>query len=118
MKKLLILIVAIALFLHFYPQPEVDEKFTEIKTIALDKFSSATDTKVRLKSDKIYTDLEHKFDSFSEEEQKYLKEITATRKQVKDFYLDYCKGDKQTIRFHTVNLTSVCRTIDKYQTLL
>jgi len=118
MKKLLILIVAIALFLHFYPQPEVDEKFTEIKTIALDKFSSATDTKVRLKSDKIYTDLEHKFDSFSEEEQKYLKEITASREQVKEFFYSYCKGDKQTIKFHAVNFESVCRTISRYENLL
>ena len=118
MKKLLILIVAIALFLHFYPQPEVDKKFAEIKATALEKFSSATDTKVRLKADKIYTDLKDKLSSFSAEEQEYLKELTSSREQVKAFYLDHCKGKKHTVNFHSVNLKSVCQTIDKYQNLL
>ena len=56
-EKYIILIVAAALFLHFYPQPELEAWFEEQKTEVLKVFSDATDTKVRLKSDKIYQDL-------------------------------------------------------------
>ncbi|MEW6983712.1 hypothetical protein AAD001_13755 [Colwelliaceae bacterium 6471] len=118
MKKLLILIVAIALFLHFYPQPEVDKKFEELKNTLLTQFSDATDTKVRLKADKIYTDLESQFDTFNSDEIIYLKEITLTRRSVKAFYAEYCQGKKSNPKFHSTNLAKVCKTIDNYQSLL
>ena len=118
MKNLLILIVAIALFLHFYPQPEVDKKYQEIKTQVLSAFSDATDTKVRLKADKVYTDLKPELDSFNEEEIKFLKEITTDRHSVRNFYQDYCEGDKQTPIFHSTNLGKVCKVIGNYQSLL
>ena len=54
MKNLLILIVAVALFLHFYPQPELDDWFAQQKETILTSFSEATDTQVSLKSDKIF----------------------------------------------------------------
>lgn len=118
MKNLLILIVAIALYLHFYPQPEVEKKYEEIKTYVLTSFSDATDTRVRLKTDKVYTDLEPEFDSFSEEEVNYLKEITADRHSVKAFYTEYCKTSAQSTIFHSTNLAKVCKVIDGYQSLL
>jgi len=118
MKNLLILIVAIALFLHFYPQPEVEKKFEEFKTLVLETFSDATDTKVRLKADRIYKDLEPKFDSFTTDEVNYLKEITLNRKAVKGFYEEYCQAGKGNPVFHSSNLEKVCKTIDKYQSLL
>ncbi|NQY37147.1 MAG: hypothetical protein HRT37_19715 [Alteromonadaceae bacterium] len=115
MKKLLILIVAIALFLHFYPQPEVNNKFDEMMTIALDTFSNATDTKVRLKADTIYTDLKNELNGFTEDEVNYLKEITRNRDSVETFYLDYCKTGKNNPKFHAINLGKVCKTITRYQ---
>ena len=118
MKNLLILIVAIALFLHFYPQPEIEQKYEEIKTQMLNAFSDATDTKIRLKADKVYTDLKPELDSFSEEEVNYLKEITTDRRSVKDFYVNYCEGKKQTPIFHSSNLSKVCKAIGNYQSLL
>ena len=84
-------------------------------TIALDTFSSATDTKARLKADKIYTDLKEELDSFTEDEVDYLKEVTRNRDSVKAFYLDYCKANKNNPKFHTVNLGKVCKTINRYQ---
>ena len=47
MKNLLILIVAAALFLHFYPQPELEDWFSEKKVTAIAIFAKATDTQVR-----------------------------------------------------------------------
>jgi len=118
MKNLLILIVAIALFLHFYPQPELEKKYEEVKTLVLESFSDATDTKIRLKADKVFKDLESEFDSFSTEEVNYLKEITLNRKAVKGFYQEYCQTDRGNPVFHSSNQSKVCKTIDKYQSLL
>jgi len=118
MKKLLILIVAVALFLHFFPQPKVESLFEEYKTMALNVFTEATDTKVRLKADKIYTDLISEFDSFNDDEQSFLKEITADRKSVNEFFSKYCEKDRPTPKFHRENQTKICRTIAKYSSLL
>jgi len=114
MKNILILIVAAAIFLHFYPQPELESWFNEQKETALATFSDATDTKVRLKSDKIYQDLEPKLAQFNEEEKKFLKEITASRESVKAFYYQYCEKDKFSPKFHRTNQKLVCETIYKY----
>jgi hypothetical protein len=45
MKNLLILIVSAALFLHFYPQPEVTKFYDEQKNSLLDGFAEFSDTK-------------------------------------------------------------------------
>jgi hypothetical protein len=118
MKNLLILIVAAALFLHFYPQPELESWFEEQKSTVLEGVSEATDTQVRLKSDKIYNDLKSQFEHFSSEEQNFLQEITADRESVKDFFMEYCKGKKQSPQFHRENQKKVCRKIDQLSALL
>ncbi|MCW8864764.1 MAG: hypothetical protein OQK09_10175 [Colwellia sp.] len=118
MKNLLILIVAIALFLHFYPQPEVTKFYNEQKEAVLEGFSEFSDTRVRLKADKIFTDLQPKLESFSVEEVKYLKEITSSRANVKAFYQDYCKEQTKNVVFHPANQASVCQTISQYENML
>ncbi len=118
MKKILILIVAIAVFLHFYPQPEVDSKYEEYKTMFINMFSNATDTKIRLRADKIYEDLSADFSGFSSEEIDKLKEVTANRDEVKNFYSEYCFTEKGHPIFHNTNLEKVCTTVNKYQSLL
>lgn len=117
MKKLLILIVAAAIFLHFYPQPKLESWFNEQKTMVLAKFSAATDTKVRLKSDKIYLDLKPKFAQFNDEEKAYLKELTSSRESVVEFYQTYCKGQQVTPKFHQKNQQIVCDKMNEYQSL-
>ena len=117
MKNLLILIVSIAVFLHFYPQPEVTAWYNEQKDQALDKFSDATDTKVRLKADKIYLELKPKLNQFRPSEQKHLKEITSSRPDIKKFYRNHC-GKQQDPKFNRQNQALVCATIAKYQNLL
>jgi hypothetical protein len=118
MKKLLILIVAAALFLHFYPQPEVEDWFEEQKTMVMESFSEATDTKVRLKSDIIYNELKNQFDHFTNEEQTFLQELTVDRKSVKSFFVTFCEGKQRSPNFHRDNQEKVCRKISQYSGLL
>ena len=42
MKNILILIVAAAVFLHFYPQPEVTKFYEDKKNMLLDSFAEFT----------------------------------------------------------------------------
>ncbi len=118
MKNLLILIVAAAVFLHFYPQPEVTKFYDEQKAALLDGFSEFSDTQVRLKADKVFTDLQSKLASFSAEEVKYLKEITSSRAKVNEFYQGFCKEKVPSVTFHPTNQASVCHTISKYENML
>jgi hypothetical protein len=118
MKNLLILIVSAALFLHFYPQPEVTKFYDEQKNSLLDGFAEFSDTKVRLKADKIFIDLKPKLTQFSPEEVKYLKEITESRDNVKNFFEEYCQSKKRSIIFHSNNQIDVCKTISQYESIL
>jgi len=118
MKHLLILIVAAALYLHFYPNEEVTNFYQEKVGYLKGFFSEVGDTKVRLKSDKIYTDLEGELESFSEKEIERLKVITSERQVVKEFYNQICQTDKRDIVFHITNERKVCSTISRYSSLL
>ena len=90
MKKLLILIVAAAVFLHFYPQPKLEKWALEQKEWILEKFSSATDTRVRLNPEKVRSELEMKFGQFNENEREYVMEISSSRESIKAFYVTEC----------------------------
>ena len=118
MKKLLILIVAGAIYFHFYPNEKLNSWIFEQKEFVLSYFSDATDTKVRLNSDKIYQDLSRDFSQFNSQEKAYVAEITSSREKVKSFNEQYCKTKKQTPKLHRDNLTKVCYTISKYSNLL
>ncbi|MBL4941558.1 MAG: hypothetical protein JKY81_07835 [Colwellia sp.] len=118
MKNLLILIVATAVFLHFYPQPEVTKFYNEAKESLLDGFSEFSDTSVRLKADKIFSDLKPQLSSFSADEVNVLKEITSSRVKVNSFYQDYCIGTKRSAIFHPTNQATICKTISKYENML
>lgn len=117
MKKLLILIVAAALYFHYYPNEKLNSWFFEQKQTVLSYFSDATDTKVRLNSDKIYQDLTKDFAQFNQEEKAFVAEITSSREKVKNFNEQYCKTQKQTPKLHRDNLVKVCYTISKYSNL-
>lgn len=118
MKKLLILIVFAAVYLHFYPQKELTLWYNEQKSQLLEAFSQATDTKVRLKADKIYQDLKPKFVHFKTQEQKYLKSITQDRQSLLNFYNEFCVEAKPNAKLHANNQKLVCKTITKYQSLM
>ncbi len=118
MKNILILIVAAAIFLHFYPQPEVTKFYDETRSTLLDGFSEFSDTSVRLKADKIFIDLKPQLNSFSEREVDLLKEITSSRANVNNFYNEHCKAKKRNATFHRSNQAKVCQTISQYESML
>lgn len=118
MKNLLILIVAAALYLHFYPNEKVTQFYSEQKQSLLNGFSEISDTNVRLKSDKIYLDLESELESFSVKEVEHLKEIASSRDNVKAFYYNICKTEQRDVFFHIKNQQKVCATVSRYVSML
>lgn len=118
MKHLLFLIVAAAIYFHFYPNEKVTKIYLETKQVALDSFSVFGETQIRLKADKVYQDLESDLERFSVEEIKHLKEITSSRENVKNFYYSICKTEKRDIFFHINHEKKVCSVIDNYANLL
>jgi hypothetical protein len=118
MKKLLILIVFAAVYLHFYPQPKLTQWFEQQKKNILTDVANATDTKVRLKADKIFSDLVPDFKSFSEKEINELKEITKDRASVNVFYDKYCLQTNSNPIIHRINVQKICKKISNYQSLL
>lgn len=117
MKKLLILIVFAAVFLHFYPQEELTLWYEKHKNELLNTFAESTDTKVRLKAEKIYQDLTPKLKQFKQQEKEYLQTITSDRQTLSAFYDEFCQQKKQSAKLHANNQTLVCNTIRKYSSL-
>jgi len=118
MKKLLILIVGFALFLHFYPQPELEEWYQGVKGDALDGFSDTFDTEARLKTDVILIDLKEDLKKFTSKERKQLTEIADSRRSVKAFYIDYCVAKKREFKMRAEVQAKICKTISKHTRLL
>mgnify|MGYP000153248368 CR=1 FL=1 len=117
MKNLLILIVAIAVYLHFYPQPEVTKFYNEQMATVKEAFDEFSDTKVRLKPEKIFDELKPYFSTFSEQEVEHLKQITSSREAVKEFYFTYCSKPGRDVTFHIDNEKKTCSVISKYRSL-
>jgi len=115
MKNLLILIVAAAVFLHFYPQPELESWYNKQKELVIKSFNDATDTNVRLSTKKVYSDLEKEFNRFTPEEITYAKEITSEREKIITYFKDYCDNSKVDYNFHPVNQKAVCKVIGQYR---
>ena len=118
MKNLLILIVAGALYFHYYPNEKLNSWLSEQKTFVLSYFSGATGTKVKLNPDKIYNDLSKDFNQFSTKEKAFIKEMTSSYEKVKKFNQQFCVPKKQTPMLHRDNLVKVCYTITKYSKFL
>jgi len=117
MKKLLILIVFGAVYLHYYPQPKLMGWFNQEKTTFMTSVAEATDTDIRLDSQRILLDLKPRFNQFSEKEIQEIKKLTLNQKSVKDFYLQYCDKNSANPNIQRGNLQLICKTIGKYQAL-
>jgi hypothetical protein len=115
MKNLLILIVFAAVYLHFFPEPELDAWIAEKKEAAISGFNNATDTNVKLNPRKIYQDLQAQFENFSDEEIDYIGELTTKSSTVVSYYFENCEPYKQDFKFQSKNQRKVCKTISKYR---
>jgi len=118
MKKLLILIVGFALFLHFYPQPELDKWYSGQKDDALDGFSDTFGTEAKRKTDVILIDLKEDMKSFTTKERAQLEEIADSRRLMKAFYSDYCLAKKRQFKMRAGVQAKICKTISKHPRLL
>lgn len=114
MKNLLILIVASALFLHFYPQPELEKWYNHHKNSLLSGFHRATDTQVRINTKKVLSDLEPLFTHFSPEEIEYSTKLTVDRETLLLFHAKHCDKNAPDFNFQSKNQKKVCTVINKY----
>ena len=73
MKKILILIVGIALYLHFYPQPEINTWYESKKAEFLDVIAKSTKVTFKANLDEVYEELITEFKSFSNPRNRKLK---------------------------------------------
>ena len=114
MKKLLILIVGIAIYLHFYPQPELNTWLYQQKEKYLDDYMDVFDTKAQIHVGEIWQDLQPKTHSFTPKEKRLAREITTSKSKTKSFYRDFCKARKREFIFQENNQKRLCLTIHKY----
>ncbi len=114
MKNLLILIVCAAVYLHFFPEPElqawIDDKIASAKS----GFNSATDTNAKLSTKKVRKDLKQFEEHFLEDEIEYIDELTSDRKTLISFYYAQCSPYKRDFKFQSKNQEKVCRVTGKY----
>ncbi len=115
MKNLLILIVFGAVYLHFFPEPELDAWFAEKKEEAIAGFNNATSTKVKLSTKRVYEDLQQQFEHFSDEEIDYIGELTSKGSKLTSFFFNHCEPYKQNFKFQSKNQRKVCKTISNYR---
>ncbi|WP_448250014.1 hypothetical protein [Thalassotalea agariperforans] len=111
MKKILILIVGIALYLHFYPNPEINKWYEEKKAEFLDTMAKSTKVTFKSNLDGVYEELKAEFIGFSPEELQNLKVITSSLESITEFYQQSCTGTKQSKLFHPDNADKVCAKI-------
>lgn len=114
-KKLLFLITAAAVYLHFNPSPDLEKKYlsysNELSNITAEFFGAS----MKVKASSVYDDLSKEFNSFSREEQNYIKEITLNKKAIATFQRNNCEGSFNGHRvFHPTNLKKVCKSMEDY----
>ena len=116
-KNLIIIIVAIAVYLHFYPNEELNEWFSETKQQAQEDFSEIADTKAKVAPSKLISVLQTDFKKFSKNEVAYVKQVAETRDSLKAFHKEYCVEPKDNPRLRRQYQLKVCSTIDQYRIL-
>lgn len=117
MKKLLILIVAIAVYLHFYPNEQINEWASTQKNMVTDKFSEISDTKARVAPSKLLSVLHQDMKKFTKTEVAYVNEIVKNRDSLTQFYNDYCVIPKDNRRLRRAYQSKVCEAVDQYRIL-
>lgn len=115
MKNLLILIVAAAVYLHFYPEPELEKWYNDTKNSMIATFNKATDTRVKLSVKKVKSDLEQSFNHFSPEEIAYVKNLTSDADKVISFFREHCDIVEPDYNFQPANQKRVCKVIGQYR---
>ncbi|WNC72478.1 hypothetical protein RGQ13_00455 [Thalassotalea psychrophila] len=116
-KNLIIIIVAAAVYLHFYPNEELNEWYSATIEEAQESFSEIADTKAKVAPSKLISVLHQDFKKFSKGEVAYVKKIAETRDSLKAFHKEYCVEPKDNPRLRRQYQLKVCATIDQYRIL-
>ena len=111
MKKILILIVAIALYLHFYPNPEINKWYEGKKAEFLDTMAKSTKVTFKSNLDELYNQLKKDSKGFSAIELENLRTITGSLDSLNDFYQNNCSENSKSSLFHPDNISKVCKKL-------
>ncbi|KGJ95980.1 hypothetical protein [Thalassotalea sp. ND16A] len=115
MKNILIIIVAIAVYLHFYPNEQVNEWYDTYIGQAKQSFSEVAETKVKVAPSKLLNELKRDFDKYTKGEIAYLEKIASSRSSVRAFHQEYCDKNNGNSRLRHEHLKKVCSTIEQYR---
>ena len=115
MKQILIIIVAIAVYLHFYPNEQLNEWYDTYVGQAKQSLSKVTDTKVKVAPSKLLTVLRKDFKRYTKHEVAYLEEIASSRNSVRSFHQEYCGKSKGNSRLRSQYVKKACRAIEQYR---
>lgn len=114
-KNLLIIIIAAAVYLHFYPNEEFNE-WLDVQKENADEFIADTfDTKARMSPQKLLSGMENEIKQFTQNETSYFESIIESRSELKDFYNEYCGTTKRNPNLRDKQVDTVCEKINKYK---
>jgi hypothetical protein len=115
MKKILILIVLIAMFLHFNPQPEVTQWYENKKSELLNIMAESTVSTSKIETKNLFSAFQNEFLGFSTDELKKLKDITHSIDDISAFHQKHCKdGASRSNLFHPDNEDKVCQKLTNF----
>ena len=117
LKNLLIIIVAIAVYLHFYPNQALTNWYEATKESATTQFADISDTKARVAPSKLINELRQDFKKFSKNEVAYVKELAQSRDSLRKFHKDYCQTGKDNMRLRRDYQLIVCSKLEQYRIL-
>lgn len=110
MKKILILIVTTAIYLHFFPQPELEQFYQEKKASLLNSLSKSTKVGFKANLNGFVEGLTDNSIGFSPEEVNELKAISSSVESLTGFYQETCiNKHQQGSGFHSDNINKVCQ---------
>lgn len=116
-KNILIIIVAIAVYLHFYPNEALTNWYNTTKESATTQFADIADTKARVAPSKLINVLQQDFKKFSKHEVAYVKELAQSRESLRAFHKDYCETGKDNRRLRRDYQLIVCAKLEQYRIL-
>ena len=116
-KKILIIIVAAAVYLHYYPNEELTNWYNSSKEAAQTKFADISDTKAKVAPSKLISVLQQDFKTFSKNEVAYVKSLAESRDSLREFHKTYCGTNKNNNRLSKSHLQLVCSTLEQYRIL-
>lgn len=108
MKKLLILIVSAAIYLHFFPNPELTQFYEDKKSQFLNKMSQSSQVTFKKKMNNIYNEIKADYVGFSATELAKLKDITESVESIEQFNEEYCVKGKKNKNFHPDHIDKIC----------